>query len=103
MWRCVSWKSDCHDPYFLDLSDMYSEKDFETSIIVELQYFIVELRSDFAFMARQKHINIDNRDYYIKLLFYHRRLNMEPVKVSIWELLGRYLIFFKFTRSHPIF
>ncbi|WP_197286286.1 PDDEXK nuclease domain-containing protein [Pedobacter sp. PACM 27299] len=30
--------------------------------------------SDFAFLARQKRITIDNRDYYIDLLFYHRRL-----------------------------
>lgn len=65
------------DPYFLNflgLSDTYSEKDIETAIIVELQRFIIELGSDFAFMARQKRITIDNRDYYIDLLFYHRRL-----------------------------
>jgi predicted nuclease of restriction endonuclease-like (RecB) superfamily len=65
------------DPYFLDflgLSDTYSEKDLETSIIVELQRFIIEMGSDFAFMSRQKRISIDNRDYYIDLLFYHRRL-----------------------------
>jgi predicted nuclease of restriction endonuclease-like (RecB) superfamily len=65
------------DPYFLDflgLADTYSESDLETSIIVEMQRFIIELGSDFAFMARQKRINIDNRDYYIDLLFYHRRL-----------------------------
>jgi len=65
------------DPYFLDflgLKDRYSEKDLETSIIVELQRFITELGSDFAFLARQKRITIDNRDYYIDLLFFHRRL-----------------------------
>ncbi|MCF2500870.1 MULTISPECIES: YhcG family protein [Dyadobacter] len=65
------------DPYFLDflgLKDAYSEKDLETSIIVELQKFIIELGSDFAFMARQKRITIDNSDYFIDLLFYHRRL-----------------------------
>lgn len=65
------------DPYFLDflgLSDTYSEKDLETSIIVELEGFIREMGSDFAFMARQKRITIDNRDYYIDLLFFHRRL-----------------------------
>lgn len=65
------------DPYFLDflgLADTYSERDLETAIIVELQRFITELGSDFAFMARQKRITIDNRDYYIDLLFYHRRL-----------------------------
>jgi predicted nuclease of restriction endonuclease-like (RecB) superfamily len=65
------------DPYVLDflgLSDCYSEKNLETSIVAELQRFIIEMGSDFAFMARQKRINIDNRDYYIDLLFYHRRL-----------------------------
>ena len=65
------------DPYFLDflgLSSAFSEKDLESSIIVELQKFITELGSDFAFLARQKRITIDNRDYYIDLLFFHRRL-----------------------------
>jgi predicted nuclease of restriction endonuclease-like (RecB) superfamily len=65
------------DPYFLDflgLKDMYSEKDLEASILAELQRFITEMGTDFAFMARQKRITIDHRDYYIDLLFYHRRL-----------------------------
>ena len=65
------------DPYFLDflgLKDTYSEKDLESAILVELQNFIIELGSDFAFMARQKLITIDNDDYYMDLLFYHRRL-----------------------------
>ncbi len=65
------------DPYVLDflgLSDSYSEKDLETAILAELQRFICELGSDFAFIARQKRITIDTRDYYIDLLFYHRRL-----------------------------
>ena len=65
------------DPYFLDflgLRDMYSEKDLEASILAELQRFITEMGTDFAFMARQKRITIDHRDYYIDLLFYHRRL-----------------------------
>lgn len=42
--------------------------------MVELQRFIIELGSDFAFMARQKRITIDHDDFYIDLLFYHRRL-----------------------------
>ncbi len=51
-----------------------SEQDLESAILAELQHFITELGSDFAFMARQKRIGIDNRDYYIDLLFYHRIL-----------------------------
>lgn len=65
------------DPYFLDflgLHDTYSEKDLESAILMELQTFIIELGSDFAFLARQKRITIDNDDYYIDLLFYHRKL-----------------------------
>ena len=65
------------DPYLLDflgLKDTYSEKDLESAIIAELQSFIIEMGSDFAFLARQKRITIDNEDYYIDLLFYHRRL-----------------------------
>lgn len=65
------------DPYVLDflgLKDAFSEKDLETSIIAELQRFIIELGTDFAFLARQKRITIDTTDYYIDLLFYHRRL-----------------------------
>lgn len=66
------------DPYilnFLGLADTYSEKDLEQAILHELQNFILELGSDFAFLARQKRITIDNEDYYIDLLFFHRKLN----------------------------
>ncbi|HEV7381653.1 MAG TPA: PDDEXK nuclease domain-containing protein [Dyadobacter sp.] len=77
------------DPYFLDflgLADTYSEKDLETSIIVELQRFITEMGTDFAFLARQKRITIDNRDYYIDLLFYHRRLKcLIAIELKIGE------------------
>jgi predicted nuclease of restriction endonuclease-like (RecB) superfamily len=65
------------DPYLLDflgLADTYSEKDLENAIIAELQRFITEMGTDFAFLARQKRIVIDGRDYSIDLLFYHRRL-----------------------------
>jgi predicted nuclease of restriction endonuclease-like (RecB) superfamily len=82
------------DPYFLDflgLSDTHSEKDLETSIIVELQRFIIEMGSDFAFMARQKRIIIDNRDYYIDLLFYHRRLKcLVAIDLKIGEFEAAY-------------
>ncbi len=65
------------DPYMLDflgLKDTYNEADLETSILVELQQFILEFGSDFSFLARQKRITIDEEDYYIDLLFYHRKL-----------------------------
>jgi predicted nuclease of restriction endonuclease-like (RecB) superfamily len=65
------------DPYFLNflgLTDSYSEKDLETAILREVQQFILELGAGFAFIDRQKRLVIDGKDYYIDLLFYHRRL-----------------------------
>jgi len=66
------------DPYLLDflgLKDTYSERDPEAAILHELENFLVELGSDFAFLARQKRITVDQEDYYLDLLFYHRRLH----------------------------
>jgi predicted nuclease of restriction endonuclease-like (RecB) superfamily len=66
------------DPYVLDflgLNDHYLEKDIEDAILRELERFLLELGHGFAFLARQKRIQIDNDDYYIDLLFYHRGLN----------------------------
>lgn len=66
------------DPYFLDflgLEGNYSEKELEDAIVADLEHFLTEFGNDFAFMARQKRITVDNEDYYIDLLFYHRRLH----------------------------
>jgi RecB family endonuclease NucS len=65
------------DPYVLDflgLEDTYREKDLENAILAELEKFILEMGSDFAFLGRQKRITIDDEDYYIDLLFYHRKM-----------------------------
>lgn len=65
------------DPYvldFLELADTYSEKDLEQAILNALEKFILEFGRDFYFVARQKRITIDSEDYYIDLLFYHRKL-----------------------------
>lgn len=65
------------DPYLLDclgLTGVHLEKDVEQAILRELEGFILELGGDFAFVARQKRISVDNENYYLDLLFYHRRL-----------------------------
>ena len=79
------------DPYVLDflgLKDTYSEKDLENAILSELERFILEMGSDFAFLARQKHFVIDGKDYFIDLLFYHRslrRLVLVELKLGAFE------------------
>ena len=79
------------DPYVLDflgLKDTYSEKDLENAILSELERFILEMGSDFAFMTRQKHFVLDGKDYYMDLLFYHRslrRLVLIELKLGAFE------------------
>lgn len=59
---------------FLGLQGAWNEKDMEDAILRELQSFILEMGSGFAFVARQKRITIDGEDFKIDLLFYHRHL-----------------------------
>ena len=79
------------DPYildFLELKDSYSEKDLESAILGELQNFMLEFGSDFAFLSRQKRIQIGEKDYYLDLLFYHRkmkRLVLIELKLGAFE------------------
>ena len=58
----------------LGLPDVFTEKDLESSIVTQMQSFICEMGTDFAFIGRQKRITVDAIDYYIDLLFYHRTL-----------------------------
>jgi predicted nuclease of restriction endonuclease-like (RecB) superfamily len=65
------------DPYVLDflgLKDSYSERDLESAILREIEHFLLELGGGFAFVERQKRITLDGDDFYMDLLFYHRRL-----------------------------
>jgi len=60
---------------FLNLPYLYTEKQLENSIITQLEKFILELGTGFAFLERQKRISVDAIDYHLDLLFYHRKLN----------------------------
>ena len=65
------------DPFvleFLGLKDEYSETDLEEALIQHLTDFLLELGDDFAFLARQKRLRIDDTWFRIDLLFFHRRL-----------------------------
>jgi predicted nuclease of restriction endonuclease-like (RecB) superfamily len=67
------------DPYvmeFLGLSEnhRFSEKKLEEKIIDNLQMFLLELGKGFTFVGRQYRITLNNRHYYIDLVFYHRIL-----------------------------
>ena len=57
----------------------------ESALLRELESFLLELGTDFAFLSRQKRLTIDGRDY-IDLLFFHRRLRrLVAIELKIGE------------------
>ena len=65
------------DPFvleFLGLKDEYSENALEEALIHRLEQFLLELGSDFTFIARQRRLRVGDEWYRIDLLFFHRRL-----------------------------
>jgi predicted nuclease of restriction endonuclease-like (RecB) superfamily len=59
---------------FLGLKDEYSETDLEEALVQHLEHFLLELGNDFAFIARQRRLRIDDEWFRVDLLFFHRKL-----------------------------
>lgn len=65
------------DPYLLDflgLKGAYSERDMESAILADIERFLLEMGDGFCFVTRQKRMIIGRDDFYLDLLFYHRKL-----------------------------
>lgn len=96
------------DPYILEFLKIpenykFSEKELETKLINKLQSFLLELGKGFTFVKRQYRITLDNTDYYIDLVFYHRILkcfiliDLKTGKVNHSDIgqMNMYLNYFK--------
>jgi len=82
-------------PYFFEFTGLkgaYSEKSLEDSLIASLEHFILELGAGFTFVERQKRMIIDGEDFYLDLLFYHRKLKR---LIAIELKLGRFKAAYK--------
>jgi predicted nuclease of restriction endonuclease-like (RecB) superfamily len=66
------------DPYnfdFLSLGQDAHERDLERGLIAHLKKFLLELGAGFAFIGSQHHLEVNGKDYFLDLLFYHYRLH----------------------------
>ena len=52
----------------------YTENEIEKAIIDNLQQFLLEMGKGFAFLGRQQRITLNNRHYFVDLVFYHVKL-----------------------------
>ena len=64
------------DPYVLEFLDLpnvpqLQESRLEQAIIDKLQHFLLELGRGFSFVARQKRMRFDDKDFYVDLVFYN--------------------------------
>lgn len=66
------------DPYnfdFLSLSSEIQEQELEKALTDHITKFLLELGAGFAFVGKQYHLEIEEDDFYIDLLFYHTKLH----------------------------
>jgi predicted nuclease of restriction endonuclease-like (RecB) superfamily len=65
------------DPYifdFLTIAEPFQERELEVGLVRHLEKFLLELGQGFAFVGRQYHLEVSDKDFYLDLLFYHLKL-----------------------------
>ena len=55
----------------LTFKDKFDERDIELGLVKEVEKFLLEMGTGFAFMGRQFHLEVSGEDYYIDLLMYN--------------------------------
>ncbi len=63
----------------LDAKETVTETDLEQALMDHLQEFMLELGEGFCFEARQRRIVIDDKYYFIDLVFYNRLLHCNVI------------------------
>ena len=61
------------DPYIFDLAgtkEKADERDIEEQLVKHVTRYLLEMSNGFAFVARQKHFQIGNSDFYADLILY---------------------------------
>ena len=76
---------------FLELGDEHSEYELELGLINKVREFLAQMGSDFAFIGNQYRLEIDDEEYFIDLLLYHRRLkSLVAIELKIGKFKPEY-------------
>lgn len=71
---------------FLDLPDGHKEFDLKQALLANLQKFLLELGSDFSYIAQEYPLQVGMRDFRIDLLMHHRGLNcLVAIELKVTE------------------
>jgi predicted nuclease of restriction endonuclease-like (RecB) superfamily len=66
------------DPYIFDLAgakEKADERDIEEQLVKHVTRYLLEMGNGFAFVARQKHFQIGNSDFFADLILYNIQLH----------------------------
>jgi len=66
------------DPYifdFLSITGEYREKELKNALVSHVTQFLLELGAGFSYIGRQMPLQVDDREFFIDLLFYHTKLH----------------------------
>ncbi|KKG36616.1 PDDEXK nuclease domain-containing protein [Methanosarcina mazei] len=77
---------------FLELGDLHSEKELEKEILLKLEAFLREMGGMFTFIGSQYRIQVEDEEYFIDLLLFHRAINcLIAVELKIGKFLPEYI------------
>ena len=64
------------DPYIFDMAgakEAADERDIEQQLVGHITKYLLEMGNGFAFVAKQKHFQVGNSDFYADLILYNIR------------------------------
>lgn len=67
---------------FLDLAELHSESELEQQLVKNIRKFLLEMGNNYTFVGNQYRIQVGERDYWVDILLYHRRL---PIGVATYN------------------
>jgi predicted nuclease of restriction endonuclease-like (RecB) superfamily len=77
---------------FLELADEHSERQLEQAILARVEPFLQEMGGVFAFIGSQYRLEINEEEYFIDILLYHRRLKcLVAIELKIGKFLPEYV------------
>ena len=78
--------------HFLELEDAHNERELERAIVQRIPEFLREMGGLFTFVGTQYRLELKDREYFIDLLLYHRRLRcMVAVELKVGEFSPEYV------------
>lgn len=82
---------DEYDLSFLNLPDHHNEKQLENALVANITKMLGQFGNDFTFMGQQFRLELDDKEYFVDLLFYHRKLkSMIAIELKVNEFKPEY-------------